>query len=164
MMVVGEIAARENRVDQGETRGWAVTHRDRRRAIQLDDRRGVHAQQHVIETHDLTPVGPPGVRGLRVDGRNRGLQCVRPESTGRERPFDEANAFRDLVAIPQRAILFMTGYDDASETEDPFAQEMVIKKPFKLVELAAAVERGLAVRDGERSPWNVTPFRQPHKR
>ena len=39
----------------------------------------------------------------------------------------------------------MTGYDDLSGTDDPFAQEMVIKKPFKLVELAAAVERALAI-------------------
>jgi CheY-like chemotaxis protein len=69
-------------------------------------------------------------------------------------------ATRIRATDPQRAILFMTGYDDASETEDPFAQEMVIKKPFKLVELAAAVERALTVRDGERPAWNVTPFRQ----
>jgi DNA-binding response OmpR family regulator len=38
----------------------------------------------------------------------------------------------------------------------------VIKKPFKLVELAAAVERALARRDGDEPPaWNVTPIRQP---
>jgi hypothetical protein len=54
------------------------------------------------------------------------------------------------AADPQRAIVFMTGYDDLSGTDDPFALEMVIKKPFKLVELAAAVERALTVRDGQR--------------
>jgi hypothetical protein len=45
----------------------------------------------------------------------------------------------------------------------PFAQETVIKKPFKLVELAAAVERALTARDGERSASNVTPIRQPNR-
>jgi hypothetical protein len=44
----------------------------------------------------------------------------------------------------------MTGYDDLSEPDDPFTQEMLIRKPFKLVELAAAVERGLTLRERER--------------
>jgi len=82
------------------------------------------------------------------------IDLVMPGMNGRQL------ATRIRATDPQRAILFMTGYDDASETEDPFAQEMVIKKPFKLVELAAAVERALTVRDGERPAWNVTPFRQ----
>ena len=30
---------------------------------------------------------------------------------------------------PERKILFMTGYDDLSGTDDPFANEIVIKKP-----------------------------------
>jgi CheY-like chemotaxis protein len=71
-------------------------------------------------------------------------------------------ATRIRAADPGRAILFATGYDDLSGTDDPFTRELVIKKPFKLVELAAAVERALATRDGdERPPWNVTPIRQP---
>jgi hypothetical protein len=40
----------------------------------------------------------------------------------------------------------------------------VIKKPFKLVELAAAVERALPGRGGDRPGWNVTPIRQPKKK
>jgi DNA-binding LytR/AlgR family response regulator len=72
-------------------------------------------------------------------------------------------ATRIRAANPGRAILFTTGHDDLSGTDDPFAQEMVIKKPFKLVELAAAVERALAPRDGEHPASNVTPIRQPKK-
>ena len=72
-------------------------------------------------------------------------------------------ATRIRAADPGRAILFTTGYDDLSGTDDPFAQEMVIKKPFKLVELAAAVERALPGRGGNRSGWNVTPIRQPKR-
>jgi signal transduction histidine kinase/response regulator RpfG family c-di-GMP phosphodiesterase len=83
------------------------------------------------------------------------IDLVMPVMNGRQL------ATRIRAAEPERAILFMTGYDDLSGTEDPFASEMVIKKPFKLVELAAAVERVLAVRDGERPAWNVTPMRQP---
>ena len=86
------------------------------------------------------------------------IDLVMPVMNGREL------ATRIRAVEPGRAILFMTGYDDLSESEDPFAQEMVIKKPFKLVELAAAVERALPGRDGERPGWNVTPIRQPKKK
>jgi signal transduction histidine kinase len=85
------------------------------------------------------------------------IDLVMPGMNGRQL------ATRIRAADPQRAILFMTGYDDLPGTEDPFAQEMVIKKPFKLVELATAVERALTIRDGERPAWNVTPIRQPKK-
>ena len=59
-------------------------------------------------------------------------------------------ATRIRASDPEQKILFMTGYDDLSGTDDPFANEMVIKKPFKLVELAAAVERALGERDREQ--------------
>jgi DNA-binding response OmpR family regulator len=55
---------------------------------------------------------------------------------------------------PNRPILFMSGYDDLSGTEDPFADEMVVRKPFKLVELAAAVDHVLD-RNGTKSPAQV---------
>jgi signal transduction histidine kinase/response regulator RpfG family c-di-GMP phosphodiesterase len=86
------------------------------------------------------------------------IDLVMPVMNGRQL------ATRIRAADPARAILFMTGYDDLSGTDDPFASEMVIKKPFKLVELAAAVERTLAVRDGEQPTWNVTPIRRPKRR
>ena len=58
----------------------------------------------------------------------------------------------------------MTADPIVARSDDPFAQEMVIKKPFKLVELAAAVERALHGRQGgEPSPWNVTPIRKPSR-
>jgi CheY-like chemotaxis protein len=82
------------------------------------------------------------------------IDLVMPGMNGRQL------ATRIRAADPQRAIVFMTGYDDLSGTDDPFAQEMVIKKPFKLVELAAAVERALTARDGARSVSNVTPIRR----
>jgi signal transduction histidine kinase/ActR/RegA family two-component response regulator len=83
------------------------------------------------------------------------IDLVMPGMNGRQ------VATRIRAADAQRAILFMTGYDDLSESDASFAQEMVIKKPFKLVELAAAVERALRARDRGRPAWNVTPIRQP---
>jgi signal transduction histidine kinase len=85
------------------------------------------------------------------------IDLVMPIMNGRQL------ATRIRAADPGQAILFTTGYDDLSGTDDPFAQEIVIKKPFKLVELAAAVERALAPRDGERPAWNVTPIRPPKR-
>ena len=64
------------------------------------------------------------------------IDLVMPVMNGRQL------ATRIRAADPERAILFMTGYDDLSGSDDPFAQEMMIKKPFKLVELAAAVGAG----------------------
>jgi signal transduction histidine kinase/response regulator RpfG family c-di-GMP phosphodiesterase len=79
------------------------------------------------------------------------IDLVMPGMSGRQL------ATRIRAADPQRAIVFMTGYDDLSGTDDPFAQEVVIKKPFKLVELAAAIERALTPRDGEPSAYNLMP-------
>ena len=83
------------------------------------------------------------------------IDLVMPIMNGRQL------ATRIRAADPESALLFMTGYDDLSGSDDPFAQEVVIKKPFKLVELAAAVEQAVHGRDGEKpSPWNVTPIRK----
>jgi signal transduction histidine kinase/ActR/RegA family two-component response regulator len=83
------------------------------------------------------------------------IDLVMPMMNGRQL------ATRIRAADPKRALLFMTGYDDLSGSDDPFAQETVIKKPFKLVELAAAVERALRGRnDAGPIPRNVTPIRK----
>jgi len=81
------------------------------------------------------------------------IDLVMPGVNGRQL------ATRIRASDPERKILFMTGYDDLSGTDDPFANEIVIKKPFKLVELAAAVEHALGKRDRQQRPWNVTPIR-----
>jgi len=83
------------------------------------------------------------------------IDLVMPVMNGRQL------ATRIRATDPDRAILFMTGHDDLSEPNAPFANETVIRKPFKVVELAAAVEHALAERDREKPPWNVTPIRAP---
>jgi signal transduction histidine kinase/ActR/RegA family two-component response regulator len=83
------------------------------------------------------------------------IDLVMPGMNGRQL------ATRIRAGDAEQKILFMTGYDDLSGTDDPFAAEMVIKKPFKLVELAATVEHALGERDRKQQPWNVTPIRFP---
>jgi signal transduction histidine kinase/response regulator RpfG family c-di-GMP phosphodiesterase len=86
------------------------------------------------------------------------IDLVMPLMNGRQL------ATRIRAADPERPILFMTGYDDLSNSDDPFANELMIKKPFKLVELAAAVERALRGRHAEAAaPWYVTPIRKSQR-
>lgn len=82
------------------------------------------------------------------------LDLVMPVMNGRQL------AYHIRAADPDCALLFMTGYDDLSGGDDPFAEEIVIKKPFKLVELAAAVEQALTRRRDRLPAWNVTPIRK----
>ena len=127
-----------------------------------DDPALLDATSFVIENEGMAvETARNGEQALALIGTGRRpalvlLDLVMPVMNGRQL------ATRIRAADPGRAILFTTGYDDLSGTDDPFAQEFVIKKPFKLVELAAAVERALATRDrDERPAWNVTPIRQP---
>jgi signal transduction histidine kinase/ActR/RegA family two-component response regulator len=85
------------------------------------------------------------------------IDLVMPVMNGRQL------ATRIRAAEPHQAILFMTGYDDLSGTDDPFAAELVLRKPFKLIELAAAVEQALQGREQGRTAWNVTPIRNPKR-
>ena len=68
------------------------------------------------------------------------IDLVMPVMNGRQL------ATRIRATDPDRAILFMTGHDDLSEPNAPFANETVIRKPFKVVELAAAVTVALEQR------------------
>ena len=54
-VVVLELAARQDAVDQREARRRTVAHRDGHRAIQLDDRRRVRARQHVVQARRSAP-------------------------------------------------------------------------------------------------------------
>jgi signal transduction histidine kinase/CheY-like chemotaxis protein len=83
------------------------------------------------------------------------IDLVMPGMNGRQM------ATRVRASDPALPILFMTGYDDLPGTDDPFANKAVIKKPFKLSELTAAVDQALAERGREQRAWNVTPMRPP---
>jgi len=125
-----------------------------------DDPAVRHLTVQALETMNYRVIeaenGRVGLDMFRQNGRIylALIDLVMPVMNGRQL------ATQIRAADPQRPILFMTGYDDLSGSDDPFAEEMVIKKPFKLVELAAAVEQTLERRDPHAPGWNVTPIRK----
>ena len=72
-----------------EARLRAVAHGHGGGAVQLDDRRRVGAQEHVVEADDLRPVGGGGARRLGVHRGDRRLQRVGTEAPRRERPLHQ---------------------------------------------------------------------------
>ena len=68
-----EVATRQDRVDECEAVNGAEGHRHGHGTIQLEHRRRVGAQQHVVEAHDLAPVG--GRAGRRLGVRSQCSQC-----------------------------------------------------------------------------------------
>ena len=69
-------------------------------------------------------------------------------------------ATRIRASHPELAVIFMTGYDNLSGTGDHLTEEILVKKPFNLASLAAAVERALAADVRVPGSGNVTPVRQ----
>ena len=67
-MILGEVAALEQRVDEREPGRRSVAHRDGHGAIQLDDGRRLEPQQEVVPGDDLRPVRGGGLRSRGVNG------------------------------------------------------------------------------------------------
>ena len=59
-VVLYQIAASEQRVDEGQPRLWAVAHGNSHGAVQLDHGRGFGSGQHAIQRHDLRPIRQRG--------------------------------------------------------------------------------------------------------
>ena len=53
----------------------------------------------------------------------------------------------------------MTGYDNLSGTGDHLTEEILVKKPFNLASLAAAVERALDTEVRAPGSGNIMPMR-----
>ena len=107
VQILRQLAACEQCVDQNQTGGGTVAHRDRRGAIELDHRRWIDTQQHIVKTDDLRPIGRRRVRRFGVDRGDRRLQCVRSDAARRECSLDEGYPFGDLIAVPERPILIL---------------------------------------------------------
>src|SRR2546423_163304 len=106
-VVVGQIAAGEDRVDQLQTGGGTIAHRDGDGAVQLDDRRGLGAQEQIIKSSDLAPIGGARGWGICVNRRDRRLQGVGAETLRRERLPYQRKALGNLFAVPKRAVLIL---------------------------------------------------------
>jgi hypothetical protein len=104
-VIVGQIAAGEDGVDEIEAGLWAIAHGDGDGAIELDDRRGFDAREKIVEGDDLVPVCRARAGSVGVNGGDGGLDRVGIEAAGGEGALDEIFSFGNLMAIPERAIL-----------------------------------------------------------
>jgi hypothetical protein len=92
-----------DRVREGEPFRRPVSHRHCNGAIQLDDRGRREVEEAAVEECDLAPVRLL----LRVEGGDRSLQLLRPRHPQHERALERQAALRDLVVVPQRAVLIL---------------------------------------------------------
>jgi len=65
---------------------------------------------------------------------------------------------------PELPVLFMSGYDNLSDDGGHLDKEMLLKKPFNLASLSAAVDRALDTRSRSHGSGNVTPIWWPYPR
>ena len=79
-VIIQEIAALEDSVDEREARRWIVAHGDGHGAVQFDHGRRIGACQHVVQADDLCPVRSRGVGRFSMNGRDRCLQRERAEA------------------------------------------------------------------------------------
>jgi TonB dependent receptor len=106
-VILGEVLARQQVIDKSKTLLQTFAHGNGHHAVQFDNRGWLNPKQLVIERRNLAPVrgGHGGTFG--VNGRNGRLQSVRTEAARSKRAFGQRDAFGDLVAVPQRAILLL---------------------------------------------------------
>ena len=74
--------------------------------MRLDDRR-FHARKDVVQLDYLSPVGCPRMAGLGVYRRDGCLEGVWPKPARHQHPLHERRPFRDLLPVPERAILVL---------------------------------------------------------
>src|SRR5271166_43710 len=67
--------------------------------------RRLNSYQLVVKRDNLPPVGLTDRFRLRMNGRNRSLQCVRAEAAGLQGFLQQCHSLRDLLFVPERAVL-----------------------------------------------------------
>jgi hypothetical protein len=87
----------------------AAGHGNRHGMVECRHRVVGHLQQHLVQRHDLRPVGRLGARGLVVHRGDRGLDLVRAGWSPRQRLADQRHALGDLVGVPAAAVLLRHG-------------------------------------------------------
>ncbi len=105
--VVTQLAAFEKRVHQREPGFRSVAHRDCHRAVELDHRRRLGAQQDIVQTDNLSPIGRRSIARIRVHGHDGGLQRVWAEVPRRQCALDKREPFGNLPPVPEPAILLV---------------------------------------------------------
>ena len=86
-------------------------HRDR--TVEPMQRRGVEANEHVVEPHDVDPVGLGVRRCAAVLGEDRGFDVIAPDLGTFARAVQIADRFADLGPVPALARLLFEQQDRA---------------------------------------------------
>ena len=84
-----------SRAVAARARPRSVDHGDGDRVIQRDHRVVREPQQHLVQLHDLRPIGLLGARRLVVDGGDRGLELIGPDRPAWEGVGDQGDALGD---------------------------------------------------------------------
>ncbi len=104
-VVAGQLASREEGIDQFHAVLGTVAHRHRRRPIQLDHGRRLHLEEQVVKGDDLAPIGGSGVGRAGMHCSDGCLNGIGPESPRRSGLSDQRQAFRDQFSVPEASIL-----------------------------------------------------------
>ena len=75
--------------------------------VEPGERQGREVQEHVVEQHDLCPVGIGPVGGLGVAGEDRRLELVGPGLVVLRCPLEQSRRGGYGVVVPVRAILML---------------------------------------------------------
>ena len=86
---------------------WTIAHGNGHGTIELYNRRRLNSYQLVVKRNNLPPVGRSDRFRLRMNGRNRSLQCVGAEAAGLQGFLQQCHSLRDLLPVPERAILVL---------------------------------------------------------
>jgi signal transduction histidine kinase/ActR/RegA family two-component response regulator len=105
----------------------------------------------IVEAHSGRAALDALKQGVQVDLAL--IDLVMPGLGGRQL------ASRIRANHPELAVLFMSGYDGLSGDGEHLGEELLLKKPFTLASLAAAIEGALAFHSRTRVLGNVTPMR-----
>ena len=87
--------------------GRTIRERDGHGVVEADHRRGIELDEGLIQRGDLGPIRRGGIGGLVVEGRDGGLQLVRPDPTGRQDRLDERPALGDRGLVPAGPVLVL---------------------------------------------------------
>src|SRR5580658_7225640 len=90
---------------------WTIAHGNGHGTIELYNWRRLNAYQLVVKRRDLPPVGRSDRFRLRMNSRNRSLQCVGAEAAGLllgpQGFLQQCDSLRDLLPVPERAVLIL---------------------------------------------------------
>jgi len=115
-VMVIELAARRQGIQQRQSLSRSIHHRYRHSAIQRDNWRGLNALEQVIQTHNP---GPIGVRGARAWQCTAAIAACSANGPAHRASFRRrAAGLRNVCAIPPTTVLLVQQHDVAGGRRD----------------------------------------------